>query len=98
MSEDKEAEVFYVFLRTVNGPIKLFSSVDLVQYWENEMELRAKKGDWWRMIALHDDDKESTCIGLFSCYDVIGIVRGIIPPAEKLPGILEAALRRGGTP
>jgi hypothetical protein len=72
MSE-KEILPYLIFVRD-NPPQRVMSSENLIRQWENQLEQRAKKGDWWRPIKFTDET--NAVVAAITCHDIISIIQG----------------------
>ena len=81
MSDDDEEKKVYAFVLFIQGnaPQIVRTTVDLVEQYTNQIQDRAKKGDWWRPLEFLDDDKKTT-IAAYQASAILGIVRGEVPP------------------
>ena len=79
MTEQADQRLYLIFLHN-QPPQQLVSSKDLVKSYLDQLEERAKKGDWWRPIQFTEDDGRVTCA--YPAYGIAGVVQGAIAPKE----------------
>jgi hypothetical protein len=74
---EEEEGLVYTILRNRGVPLRLVSTVDLCKQWEDALEERTKKNDWWRPIRFVDADGKTVIVMACNCIE--GIVQGIVP-------------------
>lgn len=87
---DKESSVYLLFLRGVQVPLRLFSTVDLLQVWLDGInDRRAGAAPWEAPILFYETvNEDDEIIAGFMASEIQGVIRGVVAPESQIDDML----------